>query len=220
MKKLELESTKEKSHPESHTAAPKSKKLARLPKISSSLTEAFSALDGGWTNYIRFAEVAAKEGDEQMRKLMDTYVNTPKAERLRLTPEDLCRKSGVSIKDLFSAVLAWVWIYSNLHGSMLAAAANPAVIARTARAALGIGKNSHRDRETFLKVTGALPTARGSQTTINNNAVATAQSAAMLAGGRLSSAGQDILALESSEYEDAEKLDEDNQNDPDKDIFV
>ena len=181
------------------------KKRSGLPAMPSSLTVAFEHLSGGWRSYIRFVEIAAKDKDEEMQKLLDHYRSLSKAKRADITPESLCLDAGVNIKDFLGSIMPWIWIYSNSAAAVIAATANPAVIAKTARAAMGQGKFAHKDRETFLKVTGALPSHKGSQTIINNTPVANATAGA--SSGlpiRLPSAGQDVMELEAGDMDNTD----------------
>ena len=176
---------------------------SNLPELPSSLSVAFSHLEGGWRSYIRFVRIAATSNDKEMQKLSDYHAALPWAKRRSITPEDLCQGAGVTLLNFIGSVMPWIWTYSNAAAAVIAATSNPAVIARTAKSAMGKGKFAHKDRETFLKVTGALPTARG--TTINNMPIASA-SAGSVSGlvARLPSAGHDIMEIESSELDESD----------------
>lgn len=185
-----------------------------LPTLSSTLTMAFAHLDGGWQDYIRFVEIAAKEGDDDMKRLLDHYNTMTATARKNVTPEDLCQLviPVVSVKTLLASIMPWIWTYSNAAAGVIAAVSNPAVIAKTAKMALGKSRDAHKDRELMLKITGALPTAKGSQTIINNTPTATASAASASSSSglpiRLPSAGQDIMELEAAEIEELEEQQE------------
>lgn len=182
---------------------PKKEPRRKLPELQSTLTSSFDLLSGGWRNYIRVVEIAArsaKSDDDPMVKMFNTYQKLNKKRQDLMTPEALCLESGVDIMTFLQSIMPWVWTYSNTKAAMISAAANPAVIERTVRAALGSGRNSHKDRETFLKITGAIPTARGSQTIINNTPIAQSSSqAAQMLPIQLPSASQDIIDYDESD---------------------
>src|SRR6266571_3752703 len=146
--------------------------------LSSNLSRAFSYLDGGWHSYIRFCRIAAqdeKDGGE-MTKLITHYDSLPVSQQKKITPENLCLQSGVSLKTFFGSILPWICMYSNVSASIITAMYNPSVIEKTAKAALGRGRYPHTDRELFLKVSGALPAPKPTSIQILNQNSPIAQS--------------------------------------------
>src|SRR5881296_13935 len=142
--------------------------VQKLKVADSPLAVAFSSLDGGWRNYIRYVIQAAKEGDTEMQRFMNALNGLSARERLTVSPEDVCDMAGVSVEDLIGAVLPLIWRYSRLRSSIVAATHDPVVLRTTA--AYAMRPDNQHDREIFLKATGTLPIPKGSVTAIFNSA--------------------------------------------------
>lgn len=183
------------------------KRKQLIPPLDSSLASVFQHLEGGWPSYINYVKVAANDGDDgdkDMQKLVETYDSLPTKRRQQITPEQLCLESGVSIKKFIAGVMPWIWMYSQTAKSVFTAIASIPVLKKTAAAALGQGKNAHKDRETFLKISGDVPTSQGSRTVIHNNPTAIAGANSQSSGLpiRLPSAASALLELEAVDQDD------------------
>ena len=174
----------------------------KKPAFSSSLSKAFSSLDGGWHSYIRYVRIAASDEKDpgDMTKLLEHFDSLPSSQQKKITPENLCLESGVSLKTFIGSILPFIWMYSNTAASITTALYNPAVIEKTAKAALGKGRFAHKDRELFLKVSGALPTPKPSSIQIlnQNSPVAQSSSGSPI---RLPSPAEDVMELEAGDNE-------------------
>ena len=192
---------------------PVKRRRTAMPTLSSALTDAFTPLDGGWQSYIRFVHIAAKaeppDKPGDMTALYNCHQALSKAKQQSMTPEALCLEAGINITTLIGSIMPDIWIYSGTKAAVIKAACNPAVVAKTAKAAMGQGKFAHKDRETFLKITGELQTNRGSNVQVNNNLTANAASGA--SSGlplKLPSAGQAVMELEAADADDDTDTDE------------
>lgn len=160
------------------------------------LQTAYNHLPGGWRSYLRYVRIAKLNNDPTMRTLYD-YITLElssgrmsEAQLLETAPEDLCARANVLVMDLVGSIQRWIWVYAKHESGLIAASFNPAVITRLAKSAIGSSRNSSKDREIFLKMTGDLPVPSGSRILIQNSNMSTGPS-------HLPSASQDIKALES-----------------------
>lgn len=196
--------TKDKSTPAATTAR---KCKSRNPTTITTLTTAFSNLEGGWSAYIKYVEFSAiHDKDPDMLKLLELYNSLPKSQRNVLPPEHLCQLADIHPSKLLKAITTWVWNYSHNAASIMAAALNPAVVAKTAKSAIGNSKFAYKDRELFLRMTGALPTPKGSETIINKTLILATPGPQQTTGIplRLPSAAQDVIDLEAADLNDEE----------------
>ncbi len=189
------------------STTPAKHRRTTIPTLSSALTDAFTPLDGGWQSYIRFVHIAAKaeppDKPGDMTALYNCHQALSKSKQQSMTPEALCLEAGINITTLIGSIMPYIWIYSGTKAAVIKAACNPAVVAKTAKAAMGQGKFAHKDRETFLKITGELQTNRGSNVQVNNNLTANAASGA--SSGlplKLPTAGQAVMELEAADADD------------------
>lgn len=128
---------------------------------------AFRYIKPSWRNYIEYADMAARNGDEDMAKYVKCWLAlTPKDRKLHY-PEQLCELSGVKPDELVGAVCGAIWRAKSAEGSLVSAMAHPSVLARTAKAAEKTA--GYKDRELFFRVTGNLPDKKGTSVVINNS---------------------------------------------------
>lgn len=145
-----------------------SKMLVALEPAQTPLAIAFRHVEPTWRNYIYYADLAAKGGDEDMQKYIKTYEALPLGERRTVMPEMLCDLSGVKPRDLISAVAGEVWQHKQAESTISASINHPKVIHQTAQYAIE-SPAAYKDRELFLRATGALPDKKGASIVINNN---------------------------------------------------
>jgi hypothetical protein len=159
---------------------------------------AFSNLHPNWRAYIRYVEIAARDyKDELMNKFLAVYRQRSRNEQQSDTPEFLCDISGITPSQLLASIVPVLYEYSDFTASVIKGVYRPRVLKRMAQAASGM---SQRDRETFLKITGDVPTHKGSVTINAPSAIAGAQATMPV----LSSAGKKVLELDRDEWEDTE----------------
>jgi hypothetical protein len=170
--------------------------------IESPLSVAFSPLPKGWRSYIAFAAQAAKEGDAEMIRYMRTYNSLSDAERLRHSPETIADMAQVQLEDLMAAVVKMTFRYCRIRSSLATAVHEPRVIESTALYAKH--KDGNKDRELLLKVSGALPTPKGSTTNINVGAYAATRPDSGTETLHLRPAASDIEEFEQMEDQDSE----------------
>lgn len=164
------EPTGRNQHPKKPSVLPKRKSatprsLAKLP--SSTLTAAFNYLQPSWREYINYVEISAKEGDPEMKRLLDVHTTLTPRERQYITPEQLCERSNVEAADLVAEVCRQLYKLKHFQSSVIAAVNEPLVVAKTAKSALGNSKQAGFDRTNFLKGVGFLPTPKPSIFNIN-----------------------------------------------------
>ena len=125
--------------------------------------------------YLKFAP------GEIARKIVALYYSLPRDQRDMLPIEAYCIAVGERSTEVFEIITRAVAAISRQTSAIIAASAHPAVVDKTVEMALT--DEGIEDRNTLHKAVGFLPTPKGSQTTVNvaANASATAQSATVLA---------------------------------------
>lgn len=167
----------------------------RLKIQKSNFQTAFSCLQPNWRAWILYVQKAATdEQNADMQRILDVYNGLSRREQQSASPEYICDVAGVSHRALMEGISGLIYEAGEFQATIYKAAYLPRVIQQTAKSAM---KSSPRDRETFLKMTGALPTARG--TTIVNNPQAFAASKSDGRPAVLHSAGSKVLEYDQLE---------------------
>lgn len=186
-------------------SAESTNRLARQLKIKKTpLTVAFQHLEPNWRSFMFYVDLAAKEGDKDMQKIMTAYGKLTKYEQLHFTsPEYLCELAQVQVRTLAGAVVPYLYDFGQFESTFVKSVYKPRVLARVATEALKKGPFHTKERELFLKITGDVPVARGNTTNI-----AAIGSTGSLVGKDqpgplgLPSAGGEVLSMEAGDTED------------------
>lgn len=141
-------------------AKPKRPKLPPSP-----MSVAFRHIHPHWRYYMIYVEMAAKEGDEDMRKLLSSFMGLPPREQNSIMPESLCELAGIKPSVLFSAVCGKLWELGQAEANLITAVNYPVVIAKTAQ--LAGQKNGVKDREMFHRASGFLKSPAGPSIVFN-----------------------------------------------------
>lgn len=140
------------------------------PKVSPSfLSVCFRHLKPNWKSYILYADLAAKEGDKEMQRVMQAYNGLSRREQNQIIPEALCDLAGVKPRDLFAAVQTQLFDIGAQEAAVIVAVNQPRIVEKSAQ--LARTKAGFREREMLLKTTGFLPTPKSQAPSviINNN---------------------------------------------------
>lgn len=133
------------------------------------LTIAFKNIRPSWRNYIDYVDIAARNGDKDMDKVLKIYLAlTPKDQRVH-SPEQLCELAQIPPGDLVGAVCREIWSAKSAESALVSAIAHPQVMNRMAK--LAQKEENYRDRELFLRASGSLPDKKGASVapTVNVN---------------------------------------------------
>lgn len=123
------------------------------------LTIAFKNIRPSWRNYIDYVDIAARNGDKDMDKVLKIYLAlTPKDQRVH-SPEQLCELAQIPPSDLVGAVCREIWSAKSAESALVSAIAHPQVMNRMAK--LAQKEENYRDRELFLRASGSLPDKKG-----------------------------------------------------------
>ena len=141
--------------------------LDRMKVLPSPISNAFRFLEPTWRNYVFYANAAAANGDELMKKVIASYNALPPGERTRRMPEEICDLAGVDPAELIASVSKEVWRHKQGESAITAAMTHPRVLEATARYAQG--QYGEKDRELFFRLTGGLPDKKGTSIVINTN---------------------------------------------------
>ena len=141
--------------------------VAALKMADTPLSHAFRHIEPTWRNYIYYVDLAAKNGDEQMKLFVASYNALPASERRSITPERLCDLANVLPGELVGAVSRELWTYKQAESAITASVNHPKVIQQIAQYGCEspLGFN---DRQLFLRATGTLPDKKGASIVINN----------------------------------------------------
>ena len=136
--------------------------------LCSPLSVAFRHVRPTWRYYIRYVDLAARNGHEGMARFRDVYLSLKLADRLRSWPEQICELADVPPGELVGAVCRAIWEAKAAESSMISSIAHPEVLMEVAK--LAKKPDHHRDRELFLRLTGSLPDRHGQSINIFNQA--------------------------------------------------
>lgn len=150
-----------------HAVTPRDEKIDGVDYGHTLLSSAFRSIRPGWRNYIHYVDLAARNGNPDMAKVIKVYKALPAKERNAIMPEQLCDQCNLLPADLFGAVCKELWRTSAGASSIIAATATPDVIGATAFYARH--PEFSKDRELFLRATGMLPDKKGASVNIYNN---------------------------------------------------
>lgn len=149
---------------------------AKAPRLTlanrSLLSVAFRRIRPNWRAYILYADLAARQGDEAMKRFIGVYESLEKKERDGAWPEQLCDMANVQPDELFGTVCRQMWASKAVESSMMCSVEHPEVLAAMIRFAKKEGH--YQDRELFLRTTGSLPDRKGASINIFNQAAGVA----------------------------------------------
>lgn len=165
-----------------------------VPEKSTPVSAAFRSIQPHWRNYLEYVRLAAKNGDEDMNKVVDVFNALPKKEQRSIMPEKLCDLAGVQPHELISSVCGEIWRTKSNESSMVAAIAHPQVMDKIAEYAQTPFGYDHA--ELFMRATGSLPDKKGISVVVNNSQ----QNANMPASGQgpsgFMSMDQDVIEMD------------------------
>ena len=154
-------------------------KAPRVPKLAlathSLLSVTFRHIKPSWRGYILYVDMAARKGDEAMRRFREAYESLPPKERAGAWPEQICDMANVEPGELYGAVCRQLWDSKAAESSMMCSIEHPEVLGATIKFAKRPG--FYHDRELFLRSTGSLPDRKGASINIYNQAAAGAAAA-------------------------------------------
>lgn len=143
--------------------------LTRLSDgCSTLLSIAFRKIEPTWRNYIEYAAYAAKEGDEDMQKVVDVYNALPPKEKHTIMPEQVCSLAGILPGLLVAAVSRYYWENRHAESVISISTEHPKVLDATALFAKTL-LHAEKDRELFFRLSGSLPDKKGASIVINAN---------------------------------------------------
>lgn len=149
---------------------------AKAPRLTlanrSLLSVAFRHIRPNWRSYILYVDMAARKGDETMRRYIDAYQSLEPKERAGAWPEQLCDMANIDPGELYGTVCRQVWDSKAAESSMMCSVEHPEVLAAMIRFAKKEGH--YQDRELFLRTTGSLPDRKGASINIFNQAAGVA----------------------------------------------
>jgi hypothetical protein len=132
------------------------------------VSNAFRHIKPTWRNYVLFADLAAKQGDENMLLFMKAYNGLTYLEKKQYLPEQICDLAGIQPGKLCAAVAEQVWLNKQQESVIFSSTALPEMLQATAFYGQVHG-DYHKDRELFLRATGMLPDRKGTSVIINNS---------------------------------------------------
>lgn len=177
---------------------PKAKAKAptiRRSNVTSPLALTFKDLEPNWRAYIAYVDYAANDGNEDMKRIIDSFKGLTKREKELVMPERLCDLAGVRPSELVAAVCGQVWAHQSGESAMAAAILHPKIVRKTAKAAENI-KWGGKDRELFFRISGSLPDKKGTTIINNNNPQILNASASALSATHLGSMSERTLEME------------------------
>lgn len=118
-----------------------------------------------WRYYLLWVEIAANEGDEKMKVLLDHYLSLPTREQATVMPEQLCDMANVPPHELMGVVAGQLFKYGRQETLMIAAIQQPQIVAAVAERAKQY--EGAPDATLFLKGTGFVPTPKGTTFLVN-----------------------------------------------------
>jgi hypothetical protein len=142
--------------------------LGKLNVQHTPVSNAFRHIEPTWRNYIYYAGVAAKHGDEEMVKFIASFEALPKNEQRTIMPDAVCDLAGVSPGNLIAAVSKQVWEHYQPESAITAAINHPRMVQATAFWGQSLA-DCNKDRELYFRLTGGLPDKKGAAIVINNN---------------------------------------------------
>lgn len=114
--------------------------------------------------------------DERAIKIVDLYYSLPKNQRDLAPIEAYCLSIGADSSEILELITRTVARVTRQTSAIIAAVSHPMVVDKTVEMALT--DEGIEDRNTLHKAVGFLPSPKGSQTTVNVAANASAQAAA------------------------------------------
>jgi hypothetical protein len=145
-------------------------KPTQLSKLgcTTPLSIAFRKIEPTWRNYIEYAAYAAKEGDEDMQKVVEVWNALPTKEKNSIMPEQVCSLAGVLPGVLVAAVSRYYWEQKHTESVISISSEHPKVLDKTAHYAK-TRPFADKDRELFFRLSGSLPDKKGTSIVINAN---------------------------------------------------
>lgn len=153
----------------------------KLPKMvlaqRSLLSVAFQHIKPNWRSYIMYVDMAARGGNEKMKRYRGVYESLPSKERAAAWPEQLCDLAEITPRELYEAVCGQMWDSKAAESSMMCSLEHPQVLGAMIKYAKE--ENHYQDRELFLRATGSLPDKKGASINIFNQAAGIAAGPAL-----------------------------------------